>query len=211
MQRQLGWRRQALRSKPQSSELCHVRCVLGKSGPREVRTRISLEVSAFCPSFRLGMSKMNNMDSRLRLQDRNSLSHVWYMKYCRRRDKKAYDNECVGLEASLEAGESLTTKFLRKGRTRLHPPDRSLFLTLRKFLGTTNLDHLHSNSGFIILDDRWDPNGDADTIRVWDSDTYRLRPPPGRDIRTEKLSLLQFLDLLRQKVSIGFSTSHDVE
>ena len=151
------------------------------------------------------------MNSYLRMQDRSSLCRVWDVKYCRRRDKNAYGNESIRSEESLEGGESLTTRFLRKGRTRLHPPDRSLFLALRKFLGTTNLDHLHSNSGFIILDDRWDPNGDADTIRVWDSDTYRLRPPPGRDIRTEKLSLLQFLDLLRQKVSIGFSTSHDVE
>lgn len=140
----------------------------------------------------------------LRGQDLSPLCRVWDVKYCRRRDKKAYENECIGLEESLEDGESLATRFLRKGRTRLHPPDKLLFPALRKFLGTATLNHIHPNSGFVILDDRRDPSGGADAIRVWESETYRLHPPEGEDIRTEKLDLVQFLDLLRKKVRICF-------
>lgn len=144
------------------------------------------------------------MDLHLRGQDRSQLCRIWNVKYCRRRDKKAYENECIRLEESLEDGESLTTIFLRRGRTRLHPPDKLLFLALRKFLGTATLNFLHPNAGFVILDDRRDPNGSADAIRVWESETYRLHPPEGKDIRTEKLNLIQFLYLLRKKVSICF-------
>jgi len=145
------------------------------------------------------------------MQDPSSLYRVWEAKYCRRRASKAYEAECIPIEDSLQGGESLTAMFLRRGRTRLHPPDRSLFLTLRKFLGTSTLNHLHTNSGFIILDDRRDPNCGSDSIRLWDSDTYRLHPPEGDDIRTEKLNLMQFLDLLRKKVSIRVSVSLDVK
>ena len=151
------------------------------------------------------------MDSHLRMQDRSSLHRVWEAKYRRRRVSTAYENDCIPIEDSLKGGESLTTRFLRKGRTRLHPPDRSLFLALRKFLGTSTLNHLHTNSDFIILDNRRDPNCGPDSIRVWDSDTYRLHPPEGCDIRTEKLNLIQFLDLLRKKVSIYISISFDRE
>jgi len=145
------------------------------------------------------------------MQDRSSLHQVWEAKYRRRRVSQAYETECVPIEGSLKSGESLTTKFLCKGRTRLHPPDKSLFLKLREFLGTSTLNRLRTNSGFIILDDRRDPNCGSDTMRTWDSDTYRLYPPEGHDIRTEKLNLVQFLDLLRKKVSICISMSFDVD
>jgi len=151
------------------------------------------------------------MDSHLRRQDRSPLCRIWDVKYCRRRDKKAYENECIRLEESLQGGESLTTRFLRKNRTRLHPPDALLFPALRKFLGTVSLNHVHPKSGFVILDDRRDPNGGAHAVRVWDSETYRRHPPEGEDIRTEKLNLIQFLDLLRKKVSICFLVSFNVE
>lgn len=147
------------------------------------------------------------------------LSVFWHKRYTRRR-QRVYTPGDLRLDYELSRGpQSLITAFLDSRRSQqLDPPLTFRYPALRRFLNTGdikiftsgfNSDAHHATADTILLDDRRDPSGDANSTRVWDSEGdpgYLKYSPPGEIIFSGRISIKELVIALTKPVSTHLTT-----